>query len=223
MAKTSPFFGSNVPVGIFGGTFNPPHLGHLRLAEEVAGENGLSRIIFIPSHIPPHKSSSDIASPGHRLKMTQLACSGNELFEVSDMEISSGSGPSYTVTTLERLSRNKDLNFFFIIGTDSLQDIHTWKDYEHLFSLSNFIVVTRPGTGFPSTWANLPETFKKRFEKRDDYFESNGMKIIPSSVRGLDISATNIRRLIKSGKSIRYLVAEPVYSYIMEQGLYRNS
>src|SRR5512139_2704216 len=98
MPKTSPFFEKpdNLIIGILGGTFNPPHLGHLRLAEEVAQVHGLSRVIFIPSLIPPHKGSKEIADSNHRLEMIRRACLGNERFEVSDLELRMD-GPSYTI------------------------------------------------------------------------------------------------------------------------------
>ncbi|MGO9121481.1 MAG: nicotinate-nicotinamide nucleotide adenylyltransferase, partial [Desulfomonilaceae bacterium] len=107
-------------IGILGGTFNPPHLAHLRLAEEVAISYGLTRVVFIPCHIPPHKISVDIAPAADRLYMTSIACENNDLFEVSDIEIAA-SGPSYTVNTLETFSKKKDFEIFFIMGTDSLK------------------------------------------------------------------------------------------------------
>ncbi len=224
MAKTSPFFRSSSlsRVGILGGTFNPPHLGHLRLAEEVAFMHRLDRIVFVPCYIPPHKAMSETATPVDRLNMTIMACEGNPGFTVSDMEIMA-KGPSFTVNTLEALRKQENCETFFILGTDSLREIHTWKDYQRLFSLSHFIAVTRPGSDFESAWEDLPERFRMNFSKKDDYLlHFSSRHLIPSTVRGLDISATQIRKLLRSGNSIRYLVRDSVRSYIMEKRLYRN-
>ena len=211
-------------VGIFGGTFNPPHLGHLRLAEEVACLHGLDRVTFIPCHIPPHKEKSalEIAPAEDRLQMTRLACAGNPLFAVSDVEIMA-EGPSYTVKTLAIYSEKSDVEPFFILGTDSLRELPTWKDYERLFELSHFIAVSRPGTEFRAAWAELPTRVRDQFVDRGDfYFHASEHCLIPSSVNGLDISSTRIRELIRKKHSIRYLIPEEVRSYILETNLYGN-
>lgn len=207
-------------IGILGGTFNPPHLAHLRLAEEVAALYGLSRVFFIPCHIPPHKTPLQIAPANDRLEMTRLACSDNPLFEVSDLEVASG-GPSYTVNTLEIFAQRKDCETYFILGTDSLKEIHAWKDYDNLFSLAHFVVVTRPGVDFPSAWASVPLETRSKFEEHGDYFlHRTSKRLIPADVKGINISATSIRSLLNSGMSIRYLVPESVRSYIAERNLY---
>ena len=223
-AKTSPFFehGVELRVGILGGTFNPPHLGHLRLAEEVAPLFGLSRVMFVPCHIPPHKSGVHVAAAEHRLEMTRRACQNNPLFEVSDMEIAA-KGFSYTVKTLEAFADKEDCEPFFILGTDSLKEIRTWKDYERLFVLAHFIVVTRPGTDFGSAWAELPAVTRAQFrDVGESLVHSTSTRVEPAAVRGLDISSTRIRELAREGKSVRYLVTEPVRSYMMEKKLYRK-
>ncbi|MDQ7782947.1 MAG: nicotinate-nucleotide adenylyltransferase [Desulfomonilaceae bacterium] len=208
-------------IGILGGTFNPPHFGHLRLAEEVAYTHRLDRIVFVPSYIPPHKALSEIASPTDRMNMTSLACEGNPAFAVSDMEIAAG-GPSYTVDTLEALANERSGEIFFILGTDALREIYTWKNYERLFSLSHFIAVTRPGSDFRSAWDDLPEHFRAKFrEELGCLVHAGSARVIPSTVRGLEISATMIRDLLKAGNSIRYLVPDSVRTYIMDTQLYR--
>jgi nicotinate-nucleotide adenylyltransferase len=209
-------------IGIFGGTFNPPHVGHLRLAEEVAFSHGLSRIVFIPSFISPHKNPGETAPPEDRLEMIRRSCADNQVFEVSDIEISF-QGPSYTVHTLEALSKDKSLEPHFILGTDSLSEIHTWKDYTKLFSLSHFIVVRRPGLDFTAAWAEVPEAVRGEFQdQRDHLLHSSSHRVIPSSVEGLNISSTMIRDLSRRGRSIRYLVRESVRQYIVERRLYGN-
>lgn len=223
MVKTSPFFekSSSRSIGILGGTFNPPHLGHLRFAEEVACSHGLSRIFFIPSFIPPHKTSPDIAPPLHRMEMTRLACMDNPLFEASDLEISLP-GPSYTINTLTSFSRAEYGDMYFIMGTDCLKEIRGWKDYEKLFFVSNFIIVERPHVEFSTAWAEVPDAIRDQFHFDGEIYRSHTTKLIPSRVRGLEISSTMIRHLMKEGKSIRYLVTESVHSYITEHRLYRN-
>ncbi len=206
--------------GILGGTFNPPHLGHLRLAEEVVFEHGLDRIIFIPCYLPPHKDISELVSSEDRLKMTRLACEGNIAFEVSDLELTF-KGPSFTVNTLEFLAEKWDDEFHFIMGSDSLKEIHIWKDYERLFSLSHFIVVTRPGTNFRQAWDQVPHSLRGRFEDRGSHLVYDSTtKLIPSPVSGLDISSSHIRELLRKGGSIRYLVTDSVRTYIERHQLY---
>jgi nicotinate-nucleotide adenylyltransferase len=222
--ENKPFLrdGVKLRLGIFGGTFNPPHVGHLRLAEEVAPLFGLNRILFIPSHLPPHKSVRSIASPEDRLEMTHRACADNPLFEVSDVEIEAR-GLSYTVRTLEALAERGDAELFFILGTDSLREIHTWKDHERLFSLANFIVVNRPGVDFRGAWAELPPALRGQFtESGHEKLHRTSTRLVPAPVEGLSVSSTLIRTLIREGKSIRYLVTESVRSYIMDRQLYRH-
>ncbi len=223
VSKTRALFSNGaMKIGILGGTFNPPHLAHLRLAEEVAASYGLTRVIFIPCHIPPHKISVDIAPALDRLHMTSIACQNNPLFEVSDMEITA-SGPSYTVNTLETFSKEKDIQTFFILGTDSLKEISAWKDYRRLFLLANFIVVTRPGLDFRTAWSEVPAALKKEFHSEgNDFVHESSTHLIPSNIQGLNISATWIRDLLREGKSVRYLVTESVRSYIIERKLYRK-
>lgn len=207
-------------VGILGGTFNPPHLGHLRLAEEAACFQGLDRVVFVPSSIPPHKSSAGIVCAEHRLEMTRRACQDNPRFDVSDIELTFDS-PSYTVNTLEFFIRTNGREIYFILGTDSLREISTWKDYQRLFVLANFIVVNRPGISFTAAWEDAPRAFREQFQVQDQcFFHRDGARLIPAPVMGLDISATGIRRLVSSGQSIRYLVPESVRSYIIEKELY---
>jgi nicotinate-nucleotide adenylyltransferase len=223
-AKTSPFFedGVDLRVGIFGGTFNPPHLGHLRMAEEVAPLFGLARVIFVPCHIPPHKSPVHVAAAEHRLEMTRRACEDNPLFEVSDMEIAA-KGLSYTVKTLEVFAGKLDCTPFFILGTDSLKEIGTWKDHERLFALAHFVVVTRQGTDFQAAWAELPEGTRSQFRHfGESLVHLSSTRVECAAVRGLDISSTRIRDLTREGRSVRYLVTELVRSYMMDKNLYRN-
>ncbi|MCX5871950.1 MAG: nicotinate-nucleotide adenylyltransferase [Deltaproteobacteria bacterium] len=206
--------------GIFGGTFNPPHIGHLRLAEEASERYGLVKIIFVPCHQPPHKDSSNVPASSDRLNMTTLACAGNHRFEVSGLELNFAA-PSYTVNTLKHFRAERVNDIYFIMGSDSLSEISTWKDYENLFILANFIVVDRPGISFSEAWNNIPIKLLKNFSQDHDHFtHTSGTLMIPSSIKGLDISSTEIRTLVKNGLSAKYLTPDPVLDYIREHNLY---
>jgi nicotinate-nucleotide adenylyltransferase len=154
--------------------------------------------------------------------MTRLACCDNSLFDVSDMEIAA-KGLSYTVETLEAFAAREECETFFILGTDSLREIHTWKDYERLFGLAHFIVVTRPGVDFGAAWAALPEHTRVCFREEGDHLvHHTARRVMPAEVVGLNVSSTTVRQLLRAGKSVRYLVTEPVRSYISGKNLYRN-
>lgn len=186
-------------IGILGGTFNPIHIGHLILAEEVREKLRLDKIIFVPSYLPPHKDGIDIANAGHRHTMVGLAIKNNKYFMVSDIEIERD-GRSYTIDTLKEFKRiypGEELHF--IIGSDLLKYLEEWKDLEDIIKLVKFIVATRPG--YP-------------LEKIPSHITT-----IP--IRAVDISGFEVRRCIKGGKSFRYLVPEAVYKYIIKKRLYR--
>ena len=211
---------SELKIGILGGTFNPPHIGHLRLAEEAVFVHGLDRAVFIPASIPPHKDSREIAESRHRLEMTRRACHGNPYFEVSDVELTL-EGASYTVKTLNLFAKDPGNEIFFILGTDSLREIRTWRDYEELFSLASFIVVNRPGTDFDAAWAGVPSSLRSKFRQGENSLvHPSSHVLISSPVKGLEISSTRIRSLLRQGQSIRYLVPESVRTYILENHLY---
>ncbi len=208
-------------IGILGGTFNPPHIGHLRLAEEAAYNHGLKKVIFVPCYTPPHKNSGEIAPPERRLEMTVLSCQDNPLFEVSDIELRL-EGPSYTYRTLEKFSEDTENEYFFIIGADSLSEIQTWKNYLRLFELSSFIVVERPDMDFDLVWKHVPIDLASRFTLQNGVLTHESSKLlIKSPVNGLNISSTQIREIVSSGKSIRYLTHDAVTDYIEKKKLYR--
>lgn len=222
--KTSPLLAASgrKRIGVLGGTFNPPHLGHLRMAEELAEDYRLDEIMFIPSYIPPHKGVEGVAPASDRLEMTRLSCSDNERFSVSSMEINAG-GMSYTVHTLESLHKASPAELFFILGADSLREIATWKDYQRLFTLANFLVASRPGIAFADAWEQVPQVLREAFHVQECcYLHESGKTLIPTAVQGLDISATKIRAMVKAGRSIRYLVTDAVNAYILQRGLYRK-
>jgi nicotinate-nucleotide adenylyltransferase len=186
-------------IGILGGTFNPIHIGHLILAEEVREKIKLEKIIFVPTYLAPHKDNSDIAAAQHRLSMIRLAIKTNKFFSVSDIEIKRN-GRSYTIDTLKEFKKIYPQDeIYFIIGSDLLKYLDEWKDLGDILEMVKFIVATRPG--YP-------------LEKIPSHIST-----IP--IRAVDVSGFEIRKAIKENKSFRYLVPEPVFNYIHKKKLYR--
>ncbi|MBX6422255.1 nicotinate-nucleotide adenylyltransferase [Thermosulfurimonas sp. F29] len=194
-------------VGLLGGTFDPIHLGHLRVAEEVREKLDLSEVWFIPAGVPPHKRSEPHLPFEERLRLVRLAVEEHPAFRVLDLE-GRRSGPSYTVDTLEELRRrHPDHDYFFILGLDAFVEIETWHEFRRLPELATLVVVNRGDLDLESA-RNLS---KRLFPGREVLF---------LQVRRLDISSTEIRRLRRSGRSIRYLVPEAVRRRIEERGHY---
>ncbi|MBP1749439.1 MAG: nicotinate (nicotinamide) nucleotide adenylyltransferase [Deltaproteobacteria bacterium] len=209
-------------IGVFGGTFNPVHMGHLRVAEEIREDFRLEAIYFIPSHLPPHKDTDTAVFSGDRLKMLKAAIKGNSFFKVSDLEIKRG-GLSYTIETLKKLeSRFHDI--YFIIGIDAFKLIDTWYHYEELFYHTGFIVMTRPASGRLNIPQMLPESIRAKVTAIQDnvYRHESGKMIYLRPVTKIDISSTKIRALHRGEKSIKYLVPPSVEKIIIERGLYRS-
>jgi nicotinate-nucleotide adenylyltransferase len=208
-------------VGIFGGTFNPIHLAHLRSAEEVREAQHLDRVLFIPSATPPHKPRYGLVSAGHRLAMVRLAIARNPYFEVSTIEIDRP-GRSYSVDTLRALrAEMPGVSFVFIMGLDAFREIDTWKEYERVFELADLVVTSRPPLGEPDLRRALPVAVRARVcyrEKQLEHRREN--RIIFQPVSDLDISASAIRQRCRRGLSIRYLVPAAVERYITRHGLY---
>lgn len=211
--------------GILGGTFNPVHFGHLRVAEEVREKLNFERILFIPSSAPPLKTE-DLADAGHRYEMTRLATGTNPFFEISDIE-SKRSGKSYTVETLITLREiYPDNEFYFIVGIDSFLDIPAWHQPERIMDLTNFVVVSRPGFHFLSL-SSMTRMGVRILSKLDSHelemYKSGiktGRELYLLNVTPMDISATDLRRRIRTGMSIKYLLPENVESYIISNRLY---
>ncbi|MDD5465420.1 MAG: nicotinate-nucleotide adenylyltransferase [Candidatus Omnitrophica bacterium] len=186
-------------IGILGGTFNPVHLGHLILAEEVREKLALDKIIFIPTALPPHKDNVDIAPAADRLKMLELAIKGNKFFAVSDIEIRRP-GRSYTIDTLKEL-KNKFTRdeIYFIIGSDLLKYLNEWKDLSEIIKMVKFIAATRPG--YP-------------LQQLPPYIQT-------LAIRAVDVSGFEVRQCIQENKSFRYLVPDKVFDYINKRKLYK--
>jgi nicotinate-nucleotide adenylyltransferase len=214
-------------LGILGGTFNPIHFGHLAAAEEVRGRLKLDRILFIPSFIPPHKSEEIVPPADLRMEMVRLATKGNPFFEPSEIEINRG-GRSYTIDTvgtLRKIFPGSDL--YFITGLDSFLEIQTWHDWERLLTLSNFVVISRPGYQF-SDLAKI--VFMKsaehelakldRGELQRTVVRSSSFIIHLEMIPLYDISSTDIRKRVKAGVSIKYLLPDSIETYIITNKLY---
>jgi nicotinate (nicotinamide) nucleotide adenylyltransferase len=196
-------------IGIIGGTFNPIHYGHLLMCEQIREEFGLEKVLFIPSKIPPHKMSQEIAATEHRLEMVRLAIQDNPYFELSDVEMKMP-GPSYTVETLRVLMKEYGRNrLYFIIGADSLVQLTTWMRFDEILGMVDLIVARRPDTD-----NNLLEQEVRRMTS-----EYNA-RIHVSEAVALDFSSTRIRNRVRKGLSIKYMVPDCVEKYILEHGLY---
>lgn len=211
-------------VGLFGGTFNPVHWGHLRPAEEIREAFDLAQIIFIPVHIPPHKKS-DVVSAMHRFNMVKRAIRGNRFFSVSDIELKRP-GKSYSIDTIRHFHglTGGEQHIFFILGRDAFREIYTWKDYPLFFSACNFIIMDRPGMLNIENEHLLPQDIHNEFthNKNEECFvHVSGCRTYLYRVTQLDISSTVIRSYVRNGKSIRYLVPPAVENYIIDQRLYR--
>jgi len=190
-------------IGIFGGSFNPIHLGHLIMAQDAFEFFGLEKVLFIPCNLPPHKDTSRIAAPAHRLAMIAKAIRKNPAFELCDLEIKMG-GENYSIDTVRYLRGIYPKHeLCFIIGSDSLLELHKWKDINELLRLCRFVTVMRPG-----------------YELRNTDIYNLRKDVI--NVHLVDISSTDIRRRVAQGLSIRYLAPSSVANHIVRQELYRQ-
>jgi len=186
-------------IGILGGTFNPIHIGHLILAEEALCKLRLDKVIFVPTFIPPHKAVDQAIGAKDRFKMVQIALENNPNFEASKFEIEAKK-KSYSIDTLREFQARygKDSQLFFITGSDSLKDLFSWKDVNDIFKISKFIVANRPGYPVDA----VPK-------------EVETVVITP-----IEVSSEDIRRRLKEGRSIRYIVPDKVRQYIAKRKLY---
>ncbi len=200
MNKSSP--DQKIKIGLFGGSFDPIHHGHLIVAEWLLNELGLHSVFFIPVFKHAFKSKSEITPAHHRFKMVQLAVRDFENFEVSDFEISQET-TSYTIDTL-RFFKTKypKAQLFFFIGGDNLAEFHLWKDYQQLLEMATFVVYDRPGGILPD---HLPKE-----------------KFLFIKAPLIEISSTIIRQRIREGKSVKSLIPSAVWHYIQQKQLYSS-
>ncbi|HLO27390.1 MAG TPA: nicotinate-nucleotide adenylyltransferase [Geobacteraceae bacterium] len=213
-------------IGILGGTFNPIHIAHLRIGEEVRDRFDLTKVIFVPAATPPHKPLADDLPFSTRYEMVRRAIADNSSFDLSDIEGKRG-GKSYSIDTLHALRRERpDDEFFFVIGSDSFVDIGSWHEFAAIFSLCNVVVVERPGAVVAALDKSLPVAIAHEFcyygaEKR--LAHRSGYSVYYLEGVPLDVSSSAIRELARLGRSLRYLVPEAVEHSIKEQRLYANA
>jgi nicotinate-nucleotide adenylyltransferase len=212
-------------LGILGGTFNPIHMAHLRIAEEVRERCGLDRVLFIPAATPPHKVLADDIPFVDRHAMVAAAIADNPDFMVTDLE-NRRAGKSYSVHTLELLREEYPNDaFYFIIGMDSYRSLGIWKDFPRLFALTNLVVAARPGSPCDDPLGVLPVVIQQEFcydENAHMLRHRSGNAVIFLEETFLDISSTHVRQLVAQGRSIRYLLPDAVERYIYRHGLYRS-
>ena len=224
MSKETGKKGTNKRIGLFGGTFNPIHLGHLRGAEEIREAFHLDEVIFIPSSIPPHKGTEKVIEATHRLEMVRLATSNNSHFSTSDLELLR-SGKSYSIDTIRFFWERRQNALFFILGKDAFVEIETWKEFQNLFSLCHVIVMARPGFQKNASPPSLPDALIPNFRYNPEekaWIHLSGHRLYFKEISFLDISSTKVRELIKKGESVRYLIPGEVEAYIQKLGLYRK-
>jgi nicotinate-nucleotide adenylyltransferase len=199
-------------VGILGGTFNPIHNGHIALAEKALKEFSLEYVLFVPTGLPPHKSSKDLAPKKHRLKMVSEAIKDRKRLKISRAEINR-SGYSYAVDTFNRLKKRmgSKTRLFYIMGLDSINSILSWKKPLELFKMCEFIVATRPGSKI--------KTFKRLIKFPPLALNKDKISVIELR---MDISATEIRTRVRANKDISRLVPAGVKLYIEHNNLYRK-
>ena len=195
-------------IGVFGGTFDPIHVGHLAVAQEAADALGLERVLFVPAGEPPHKPGRSITAAPHRRAMVELAIADNPRFALEPVELDRP-GPSYTADTLEALSA-RDVALTLILSADAFLALHEWHDPERILTLAR--VAVAPRQGYPAAG---PDYLARHFpDHRDRVSFLDGPQI--------RLSASDLRRTAASGRSLRYLVPDAVAAYIDDHGLYRS-
>ena len=214
-------------IGVFGGTFNPIHYGHLRAAEEVREMLAFDRVLFVPSGTPPLKTE-DLADALKRFEMARLAIAGNRAFDVLDIECKK-TEKSFTVETLEALLElYGEAELYFMLGVDAFLDIPNWWMPEKLVSMVNFAVLARPGRSFVDLISSPYMVVEREILEELDRNERESLTLRLKSLQEavlvkitpLDISSSGIRRSIRAGLSIKYLLPENVESFIISHKLY---
>jgi nicotinate-nucleotide adenylyltransferase len=196
-------------LGLFGGTFDPIHLGHLILAESCREALALDRVWFVVAGSPPHKPAGR-TPVGDRIEMARIATAGHPAFEVSEIE-TKGPGPNYSFETLESIRRDRpEDELFFLIGADSLADFPLWRRPDRIAELATIVVVNRPGID-PAVTASPPD------------LGPSARPIERVTIPPIGIASNDLRRRVAEGRSIRYLVPRGVEAYLVEQKLYRGS
>ena len=216
---------SSAPIGILGGTFDPVHFGHLRLAEELAGTLKLDEVRFVPSGTPPHRAAPGVAAE-HRLAMVQLATADNARFNVDGREVRRA-GPGYTVDTLAELRAEAGGSrpLALLVGADAFLEFATWHRWHEIFGLAHVVVAHRPGYPVERWTERMPQPLAREYGARlmqqplaAHLSPAGGIAVVPFTA--LDISATALRDMLRSGASPRYLLPDAVLDYIQTHRLY---
>jgi nicotinate-nucleotide adenylyltransferase len=197
-------------IGILGGTFNPPHMGHLVMAQEALDRLELDRVDFMPVAVPPHKEADEDPGAGARLELCRLAVAGDDRLGVCTLEVDRG-GASYTVDTLRELhAREPEQELTFIVGGDMAHSLPAWREPEAILSLARLAVAEREGVGREDIAARLEPLH-------------GGDRVVFFDMPRIDISSSNVRRRVADGRPIRYLVPDAVAAAIAEHDLYRQA
>lgn len=208
------------PIGLFGGTFDPVHFGHLRAALEARRQLGLARLRLLPAGNPPHRSGT-FASAEDRLAMLRLSAGSFDGFEVDDREIRRD-GYSYMVDTLQEISvESPGRPLLLLVGQDAANALDSWHQWRRLFDLSHLVILRRPGSEATGSRDVLRVLDERRVTDRRALFETAAGAVYSLEVTPLDISSTGIRAECAAGYSPRYLLPDPVLDYIERHGLYR--
>jgi nicotinate-nucleotide adenylyltransferase len=197
-------------LGIYGGTFDPVHYGHLLAAEQCREQCRLDEVWFVPAAVPPHKRHETVSPGDHRAEMLELATAGHPRLRVSRVELDR-TGPSFTVQTLDQLrAEQPERDLFLLMGTDSLADFPSWREPARILALAEVLVVNR-GRRRPDLQA-----------VGDSLGEDLSDRLQVVSMPGMDLSASDIRQRVRTGRSIRYMMPRAVEMYIQQTGLYRS-
>jgi len=218
----------SAPLGVLGGTFNPVHLAHLRLAEELAQGIGLERVLFVPAGTPPHRQPPKVDGR-HRLEMIRLAVAGNPSFAADDREIRR-QGISYTYDTLAELRAGigDRRPLCLLMGADAFPALTTWHRWTELFALAHIVIAHRPGFALKDLPAALPDALRQAYLQRltadpAALGAAPAGSVLAHEITALDISATQVRDLLARGKAARYLVPDAVLDYIARNHLYKET
>jgi len=214
-------------IGVFGGTFDPPHLGHLLLAETIREQFRLDEVLFVPCNEPPHKDRDDLTAATHRYAMVVAATLHNPAFTPAAVEVNRA-GKSYSIDTVRALAADygPDTDLYFVAGLDSMLHLDTWREPAALLDSCHVVVVSRPGNSFEKLRDVLPESCHERIVDvsggQDVVDDTNGLCIYLSDAVYLALSSTELRQRVRGGLGIRYRVTPEVERYIKSHELYQE-
>jgi len=208
---------------VFGGSFNPIHYGHLLLADDIRERLSLEQVLFVPAGQPPHKTPAGIAAASHRYQMVKLAVAGHPGLAVSDLELRRP-GPSYTVDTLEALRLPRQ-GLFLLMGSETFLDLLSWRQPRRIAEVARLVVIPRTGSAFDTESAAALKVLRDIGEDRFATVEGGAVPergVLVVHAASLPISASDLRRRVREGRSIAYRLPDPVMAYIRSAGLYRS-